>query len=94
MATVSQPVPGEIGRSLRARRRGAFLEAPAELLIRATGILTVLLLFGILVLLARQGMRLFFELDYPIERFLTYPNTITDNTTDPEKFRFGITPSR
>jgi phosphate transport system permease protein len=92
MATYSEASPsvGQIGRALMARRRGALFELPAELLIRATGILTVVLLLGILVLLARQGARLFIELDYPVSRFLTYPNAITDNTTDPEKFRFGV----
>lgn len=83
---------GPTGRSLLARRSGAILETPIELLIKATGILTVALLVGILVLLARQGLRLFLELDYPLERFWTYPNAITDNTTNPDEFRFGIVP--
>ena len=94
MATLSDTEPpiGRIGRSVMARRRGAAFEVPAELLIRATGVLTVALLVGILVLLARQGMRLFIELDYPVSKFLTYGNAITDNTTDPDKFRFGVMP--
>jgi len=75
-----------------ARRSGAILETPIELLIKGTGILTVVLLIGILVLLARQGLRLFLELDYPLDRFWSFPNAITDNTTDPTKFRFGILP--
>ena len=79
-----------MGRSVMNRRRGAVLELPLELLIRATAILTLLLLVGILILLARQGLRLFLELDYPIGRFFTYGNAITDNTTDPEQFRFGV----
>ena len=83
---------GELGQSVLARRTGAYFETPAELLIKATGILTVLLLAGILALLARQGLRLFVELDYPIDRFLTFGNAITDNTTDPTAFRFGILP--
>jgi phosphate transport system permease protein len=49
-------------------------------------------LIGILVLLARQGLRLFLEHDYPIDRFITFQNAITDNTTDPANFRFGILP--
>jgi phosphate transport system permease protein len=65
-------------------------EVPAELAIRLAGILTVVLLLGILVLLARQGLRLFIDLDYPLSRFFTYPNAITDNTTNPDEFRFGI----
>ena len=64
-----------------ARRSGALLEFPIELLIRATGILTILLLFGILALLARQGLRLFLELDYPIDKFLTFDNAITGGAT-------------
>jgi phosphate transport system permease protein len=81
-----------LGPSPLARRRSLLIEAPAELLIRATGILTVLLLFGILALLTWQGLQLFLDRDYSIERFITYPNTITDNTTDPSAFRFGILP--
>src|SRR2546427_10372624 len=79
-----------MGRSVMNRRRGAVLELPLELLIRATAILTLLLLVGILILLARQGLRLFLELDYPIGRFFTYGNAITDNTTEPQQFRFGV----
>src|SRR5437870_11031348 len=81
-----------MGRSVMTRRRGALFELPAELLIRATGILTVVLLVGILVLLARQGVRLFIDQDYPVGRFFTYGNAITDNTTDPNQFRFGVLP--
>ena len=93
MATITRdPEIGPTGRMLLMRRKGALLETPMELLIKATGVLTVLLLVGILALLARQGLRLFLELDYPIDRFWSYPNAITDNTTDPDKFRFGIVP--
>ncbi len=94
VATLPQASPptGKMGRSLLARRKGAILELPAELLIRATGILTIVLLVGILALLARQGLRLFIDLNYPVSRFLTFDNTITDNTTDPARFRFGIMP--
>jgi phosphate transport system permease protein len=74
------------------RRAGALIETPIELLIKATGIFTVALLLGILILLARQGLRLFLNLDYPIDRFLTYPNAVTTNTTDPAEFPFGIVP--
>jgi phosphate transport system permease protein len=94
MASISQsrgPI-GPTGQALLGRRAGALIETPIELLIKATGILTVVLLIGILVLLARQGLRLFFALDYPLDRFLTYPNAITTNTTDPAKFPFGIVP--
>ncbi len=79
-----------MGRSVMTRRRGGVLELAAELMIRATGILTVALLVGILVLLARQGLRLFIDLNYPVDRFFTYGNAITENTTDPDKFRFGV----
>jgi phosphate transport system permease protein len=89
--THGQPV-GPTGQKLLARRAGALIETPIELLIKATGIMTVALLVGILVLLARQGIKLFLDLDYPIERFLTYPNVVTTNTTDPDEFRFGILP--
>ena len=94
MSTASESVPpiGTMGRSVMTRRRGALFELPAEFLIRATGILTVVLLVGILVLLARQGVRLFIDHDYPIGRFFTYGNTITDNTTDASQFRFGVLP--
>ncbi len=94
MAAITRNGPeiGPTGRMLMTRRKGALLELPLELLIKATGILTVLLLVGILALLARQGLRLFLELDYPLDRFWTFPNAITDNTTDPAKFRFGIVP--
>lgn len=61
-----------------------------EAVIYGTGVLTVVLLVGILALLARQGIRLFLELDYSPWRFLTYPNAITDNTSNPDEFRFGI----
>ncbi len=77
---------------MRSRRRGALFEIPAEWLIRAAGILTVVLLIGIIALLVRQGLRLFIDLDYPVWRFLTFDNAITDNTTDPSRFRFGILP--
>jgi phosphate transport system permease protein len=86
------PTPGEIGRSVLKRRRGALFDLLAEVLIRATGVLTVALLIGILALLARQGLRLFIDLHYPVSKFLTYGNAITDNTTDPDKFRFGVMP--
>lgn len=92
VASQTEPPIGAMGLSVMARRRGALMELPAELLIRVTGILTVLLLVGILVLLARQGMKLFIDLDYPISRFFTYGNAITDNTTDPGQFRFGVMP--
>lgn len=81
-----------LSKALTTRRSGGLFESAVELLIRGTGILTVVLLLGILALLARQGIRLFTELDYPVSRFLTYDNAITDNTTNPEKFRFGIMP--
>jgi phosphate transport system permease protein len=92
MASISRPAPvvGSLGSAVQSRRRGALFEVPAEWLIRLAGILTVVLLVGILVLLARQGLRLFIDLHYPIGRFFTFPNAITDNTSDPEKFRFGI----
>jgi len=81
-----------LGVQMRRRRAGALIDTPIEWSIRATGMLTIVLLIGILLLLLRQGSRLFFELDYPIDRFLTFDNAITDNTTDPERFRFGIMP--
>lgn len=94
MASISQPAPvtGSLGRAVQSRRRGALFETPAEWLIRAAGILTVVLLIGIIALLVRQGLRLFIDLDYPVWRFLTFDNAITDNTTDPDAFRFGILP--
>jgi len=94
LATSSEAIPsiGMLGRSVMTRRRGAVLELGAEWFIRGTGLLTVVLLVGILALLARQGARLFLELDYPIGRFFTYGNAITDNTTDPSQFRFGVMP--
>lgn len=88
----SRPTTGPLGRAILNRRTGSFFEIPAELLIRLTGILTVALLIGILVLLARQGLRLFIELDYPLEKFLTEGNVVTTNTTNPDEFRFGILP--
>jgi phosphate transport system permease protein len=87
-----EPHIGSMGRSVMARRRGALLEVPAELLIRGAGILTIALVAGILVLLAARGIRLFTSLDYPLSRFFSYGNAITESTTDPEKFRFGILP--
>jgi phosphate transport system permease protein len=94
MSSISQsrPPTGALGRQVLQRRTGSFLELPIEWLIRAAGIFTIALLVGILVLLARQGLRLFIDLDYPIGRFLTFDNAITDNTTNPEEFRFGIMP--
>jgi phosphate transport system permease protein len=83
---------GPTGRMLLTRRAGALLETPIELLIKATGILTIALLVGILVLLARQGLRLFLDLNYPLDRFLTFDNAVTTNTTDPAEFPFGILP--
>jgi phosphate transport system permease protein len=84
--------PASLGQAMTKRRSGALAETAVELLIRATGIFTILLLLGILALLARQGVRLFIDLDYPIGKFLTYDNVITDNTTNPDEFRFGIMP--
>jgi phosphate transport system permease protein len=93
MAAITQGQPlGPTGQKLLARRKGALIETPIELLIKGTGIFTIALLIGILVLLARQGLRLFFELDYPIDKFLTFDNAITTNTTDPAEFPFGIVP--
>ncbi|MQC28038.1 MAG: phosphate ABC transporter permease subunit PstC [Chloroflexi bacterium] len=77
---------------MRRRRAGGWIDTPIEWAIRATGILTIALLVGILLLLLRQGSHLFLDLDYPLDRFLTFPNAITDNTTDPNAFRFGIMP--
>ncbi|HSP55651.1 MAG TPA: hypothetical protein VLS25_08685, partial [Dehalococcoidia bacterium] len=92
MSTVpqSEPPVSVIGRSILVRRRGMLFERAAELLIRAAGLVTVALLVGILILLARQGLRLFISLDYPVSRFFTYDNAITENTTDPSQFRFGV----
>src|SRR5205809_3901904 len=94
MPTSQQAIPpiGMLGRSVMTRRRGALLELGAEWFIRSTGLLTIVLLVGILILLARQGLRLFIELDYPVGRFFTYGNAITDNTTDPKEFEFGVMP--
>lgn len=94
MATRAESIgpAGSLGQAFRTRRTGALVETAIEFVIRGTGILTVLLLFGILALLARQGLRLFIDLDYPISKFLTYGNVITENTTDPDAFRFGIMP--
>lgn len=94
MTSLSQPAPRSksLGEAIKTRRTGALIETPIEYVIRGMGILTIVLLIGILVLLARQGLRLFIDLDYPLDRFLTFDNAITDNTTDPAKFRFGIMP--
>jgi phosphate transport system permease protein len=94
MASISPAAPATrgLGTAIRKRRAGALIEGPIELLIQGMGILTILLLVGIIALLVTQGLRLFTVHEYPIGRFLTYPNTITDNTTDPEAFRFGVMP--
>ena len=94
MSTLSQVQPpiGALGRILISRRRGARFEMAAELLVRVAGLVTVVLLVGILVLLARQGVRLFVDLHYPLSRFFSYGNAITDNTTDPDQFQFGVLP--
>lgn len=96
MAAISEtdggPTRPSLGEGIRSRRSGAMIDTPIEWLIRGAGLLTVFVLLGILVLLARQGLRLFFELDYPLDKFLTFGNAITDNTTNPDEFRFGITP--
>jgi len=94
VSTVSQVEPpiGTIGRTLISRRRGALFELAAESLVRAAGLVTIVLLVGILVLLGRQGIRLFVDLHYPLSRFFSYGNAITENTTDPSQFQFGIIP--
>ncbi len=81
---------GAVAAAMRRRRTGAIIEDIIEGIVRATGILTILLLVGILVLLTQQGLRLFFDLDYSFWRFLTFDNAITENTTDPNRFRYGI----
>lgn len=94
MATRAQTLgtPGRLGQAMTRRRTGALVETAIELVIRLTGIFTVLLLLAILALLARQGLRLFTDHHYSIHKFLTYGNVITENTTDPNKFRFGMMP--
>lgn len=94
MAGLSQPLSssGALGRAIKTRRSGALLETPIELLIRGMGILTILLLVGILVLLGWQGLQLFTDRHYSLEQFFTLENTITTNTTDPDEFKFGILP--
>ena len=89
------PATDEVARrslseSVRRRRSGAIWEGVVEATIYATGLFTIVLLVGILFLLGQQGLRLFIEMDYPIGKFFTFGNAITDNTTDIEKFRFGI----
>lgn len=79
-----------LAESVKRRRVGAFWESVVEAIIYGTGLFTIVLLVGILLLLGQQGLRLFFEMDYSFSRFLTFNNAITENTTDPEKFRFGI----
>jgi len=85
-----QPAARSLAAAIRQPRRGGALERAVEMVIYGTGVLTLVLLIGILVLLAQQGLRLFLEFDYSFWRFLTYPNAITDNTSHPEDFRFGI----
>jgi phosphate transport system permease protein len=86
----SQSDRGSLAESLRRKRSGALWEGVVEAAIFGTGIFTIFLLLGILVLLTQQGLRLFVVMDYPIDRFLTFTNAITENSSDPEKFRFGI----
>ncbi|MCK9496018.1 MAG: phosphate ABC transporter permease subunit PstC [Dehalococcoidia bacterium] len=88
--TTDQAPRRSLAESVRRRRTGAVWEGIVEAVIYATGLLTILLLIGILLLLGQQGLRLFFEMDYPVGRFFTFGNAITENTSDPEKFRFGI----
>lgn len=83
---------GGLGAAIQRKRFGIWLETPIEWLIRATGLLTILLLVGILILLVGQGVTLFTEHNYSLARFLTFDNAITDNTSDPEAFRFGVMP--
>ena len=80
-----------LGRSVMTRRRGALLEVGAEWFIRATGLLTVLLLVSILVLLARQGVRLFLDLDYPIAlTAATLGNTLVWHATPTRNARQSL----
>jgi phosphate transport system permease protein len=90
MAAVPQQRP--IGDAIRRRRAGALIDTPIEWSIRATALLTIVILAGILTLLLWQGLQLFVDRGYSVSRFLSFPNAITDNTTDPTKFRFGIVP--
>ncbi len=76
--------------SIRRKRVGALWEGAVEAAIYGTGIFTIVLLIGILVLLTQQGLRLFVEFSYPLDRFFSFPNAITDNTSEPDQFRFGI----
>lgn len=86
----AQSERGTLAQSLRRKRSGALWEGFVEVLIFGTGIFTIVLLLGILLLLTQQGLRLFVEMDYPVRKFFTFTNAITDNTADVDKFRFGI----
>lgn len=79
-----------IGELIQQRRVGWALETVVEWVIRLAAFSSVLLLFGILVLLGTEGLKLFTEKGYSVWRFFTYGNVETTNTTDPEAFKFGI----
>ncbi len=79
-----------IGELIQQRRVGWALETVVEWVIRLAALSSIILLFGILVLLGTEGLKLFTDKDYGVWRFLTYGNAETTNTTDPAAFKFGI----
>jgi phosphate transport system permease protein len=89
-------IPGTLGaepsirESIQRRRSGWLWESVAERVIQLTALLSLALLLAILVLLVSKGITLFTDKDYSFWRFLWFGNAVTDNTTDPSKFDFGI----
>ncbi|OAI38961.1 hypothetical protein AYO38_08590 [bacterium SCGC AG-212-C10] len=79
-----------VGDLIQKKRTGWLLEGVVEWIIRLTALSSILLLIGILLLLAKEGIPLFTEKGYSVWRFIAYGNAVTDNTTDPNNFDFGI----
>lgn len=86
-----QPSPSpRIGDLIQERRVGWKIETAVEWLIRLAALSSIVLLFGILVLLGTEGLKLFTDKGYSVWRFISYGNAETSNTTDPGAFKFGI----
>ncbi len=86
--------PGQVRPPIAAsitRRRPAWLaESIVEWIIRLAAFSSIAVLLGIVALLFREGIELFLDRGYSVWRFLWYDNAVTDNTTDPRAFEFGI----
>ncbi|MGB4863702.1 MAG: hypothetical protein WBO97_14690, partial [Tepidiformaceae bacterium] len=66
-----QPPPPRIGDLIQERRVGWKIETAVEWIIRLAALSSIFLLFGILVLLGTEGLKLFTEKGYSVWRFIS-----------------------